>query len=350
MIVRFSTCRSSGQRLPPGLALIGLLALTAVSCSDSARPPTQEASEQRSTGDVNLAKFPLAIDRSAQYLAGLCDEQGRFTYRFQLASDEEDAGQYNVLRHAGAVYALAQYCQSTPDPPVHDAMLRAATFLRQQCISAVAGNSNLLAAWSEPAVTGRDEPRQAKLGGAGLALAALLSVEEVEPGFTPIDQLRGLGRFLVFMQKSDGSFYSKFFPESGRSDVWQSMYYPGEATLGLLMLYEKDPAPQWLHTATKALQDLARRGAGQKPTVPDQWYLLSVEHWLPLSDQPVRSCVARQYSAAHTSPLPRHDQRAAGTAKLSTDSRMLYTRGTQLPVRHTFGRTAGSPRRAAVGR
>ncbi len=280
------TARCSLIPLPdklPGICgtILGLLAIATVSCSDSAIPPRSDQAEQRISVDANLARLPSAIDSAARYLATNCDEQGRFTYRIQLDSDDEDGSQYNVLRHAGAVYALAQYCQGRPDPQVRTAMLRAATFLRRQCIAPVAGNPNLLAVWSEPAITGKDEPRQAKLGGAGLALVALLSVEQIEPDFTPLDELRGLGRFLVFMQKSDGSFYSKFFPESGRSDAWQSMYYPGEATLGLLMLHEHDPAPQWWHTSTKALQDLARRGAEQKPTLPDQWFLLSVERWWP---------------------------------------------------------------------
>lgn len=133
------------------------------------------------------------------------------------------------------------------------------------------------------------------MGGAALALVALLSVERVQPDSTPRDELKALGRFLVFMQKPDGSFYCKYYPTTGRSDLWQSMYYPGEAALGLLMLHQQDPAPQWLHTATKALQSLARRGAEEQPTLPDQWYLLSVESWLAQcgsdADPAIRSAI-----------------------------------------------------------
>ena len=137
----------------------------------------------------------------------------------------------------------------------------------------MAGNQQMLAAWLAPELAGNDEPRQAKLGGTGLALVALLNVEQVAPGSLPLDELRALGRFIIFMQKSDGTFYSKFFPDSGRSDVWQSDYYPGEARLALLMLYAHDPAPQWLRTAAKALDGMVRRGCGQpadvsRPVVP----------------------------------------------------------------------------------
>ena len=78
------------------------------------------------------------------------------------------------------------------------------------------------------------------------------------------------------MQKSDGRFYSKYFPDTGRSDAWQSDYYPGEAALGLLMLHATI-RPQWLQTAVKALNSLAESGAATRPTFPDQWFLLATE-------------------------------------------------------------------------
>jgi hypothetical protein len=240
----------------------------------------------------------VAIDRSARYLAALCDEQGRFTYRTHLDPAVALPPAYNVLRHAGAVYALAQYCQRSPDAEVQAAMQRGADFLRRKCVGPVADHPNLLAVWSDPDVTGDAPPRQAKLGGAGLALVALLNAERVAPGSTPLDQLRALGRFLIFMQKGDGSFYSKYFPDSGRSDAWQSDYYPGEAALGLLLLYERDPALPWLRAAAQALDQLAQRGTREPATFPDQWFLLAAERlWVNAAETPVP--VNRELLLAH---------------------------------------------------
>ena len=98
----------------------------------------------------------------------------------------------------------------------------------------------MLAVWSEPEVNRSGKPLQAKLGGTGLGLVALLSLENIQPGFTPLADLQALGRFTVYMQKEDGSFYSKYIPSAGgRWDEWQSLFYPGEAALGLLMLYQR---------------------------------------------------------------------------------------------------------------
>jgi hypothetical protein len=262
-------------RLTPCLALL----LLAAGCH--AEPPktrTVEGGAVPVAGDPNRKALTDAIDRSARYLAGACGPDGKFTYRINLDPDIAVDPQYNVLRHAGAVYALAQYNRTCRDDVAKDAMLRAAQFLWDECTAPVAGNPNVLAMWSEPELVSNDR-RQAKLGGTGLGLAALLAVQEVEPGFKSIDELRQLGRFLIFMQKSDGSFYSKYFLDTGRSDLWQSMYYPGEAALGLIMLYEWDRSEQWLRAVNKALDNLARQGAGQRPTVPDQWYLLAVRRW-----------------------------------------------------------------------
>jgi hypothetical protein len=260
--------------------LLLLVALCGASCRE--QPSVPAAGTQAPAASAGSSTVAAALDRSAQYLAGLCDERGQFTYRVHLDPNVAVPPAYNELRHAGAVYALAQYCQRTPDPAVHDAMLRGARFLRQELLAPVPGNQRMLAAWLAPELADESAPRQAKLGGAGLALVALLTVEQVAPGSTPLEELRGLGRFIIFMQKSDGTFYSKFVPDAGRSDIWDSDYYPGEAALGLILLYAQDPARQWLETAAKALDGIVQRGAATRPTFPDQWFLLAAAQMLRL--------------------------------------------------------------------
>ncbi len=226
----------------------------------------------RNPDDLTPAQVTAAIDRSAAYLSRVCDADGRFTYRVDLDPAITPESRYNILRHAGAIYALAQEHDRSQTGDVKHALLRAGSYLKQT-IQPVAGNRHMQAVWSLPELNETATPRQAKLGGTGLGLIALLSLERVEPGFTPMDDLRCLGRFLLFMQKADGSFYSKFYPDDGgRNDQWASMYYPGEAALALLMLYERDPQPQWLGGAAKALGHLARTGQQHPKTLPDQWF------------------------------------------------------------------------------
>jgi hypothetical protein len=193
---------------------------------------------------------------------------------------------YNWLRHAGTIYALALYDQAYPQASTRSTLDRAAEFLKESAIAPVPGKPDLLAVWSHPEITRNNKPLQAKLGGTGLGLVALLSVEKRRPGTTPMDYLRKMGNFLRFMQKKDGGFYSKYIPEKGgRDDSWTSLYYPGEAALGLMMLYERDPASIWLQAAADSIAYLARKRAGQQHVEADHWALLATARLLPLYDR-----------------------------------------------------------------
>ena len=191
-----------------------------------------------------------------------------------------------MLRHAGSIYALGMYSNQFPDEITQLAMQRAARFLKDRTIQPLPGRPDLLAVWSDPRIILRARPFEAKLGGTGLGLVALLSMEKIKPETTPIEDLRRMGNFLRYMQKEDGSFYSKFIPsEGGRSDRWKSLYYPGEAALGLLMLNERDPSAAWLNAAADAIAHLARIRAGKSEVEADHWALLATAKLLPIYDR-----------------------------------------------------------------
>ncbi len=226
-----------------------------------------------------------AIARSGSYLARNCDVDGKFVYRINLNPDVVVNPGYNMLRHAGTMYALAMYEQFSPNSENRNTLKRAAGFL-QQTIRPLPESPNLSAVWSIPEMTGSNNPVQLKLGGTGLGLVALLSVEQLIPGTISREDVRQLGQFLVFMQKEDGSFYSKYYPYGkGRDDSWTSLYYPGEVALGLLLLYEYDPDPLWLHTAIDTIRYLARTRAGQILVEADHWILLATAKLLEFMDE-----------------------------------------------------------------
>ncbi len=69
----------------------------------------------------------------------------------------------------------------------------------------------------------------------------------------------------------------------GRSDEIESLYYPGEAALGLLWLYEKDRSNIWLESAVKALAYLARSRKSSMYIPDDNWALLATAKLLSLA-------------------------------------------------------------------
>jgi hypothetical protein len=107
-------------------------------------------------------------------------------------------------------------------------------------------------------------------------LAGLLGLENVSPRATAPEDLRALGRFLLFLQRDDGSFRSKYYPRDGGTfAAWGSLYYPGEAALALFLLAERDPSGPWRAAGEKALAYLADSRAGAKDVPPDNWALIA---------------------------------------------------------------------------
>jgi hypothetical protein len=229
-----------------------------------------------SAEDPDISRLHVAAD----YLHRAITPSGRFIYERHLdsASSPGGNGRYNLLRHAGSLFALADYhTEFPPDPDQSERLRQAARYLVDCCIDRVPEAAGAMALWSRPEVIGRPtRPLQAKLGGTGLGLVALLSVDDVVPGVTDLALWRSLGEFLVFMQNSDGGFVSKYIPARGGKDrSWVSLYYPGEAALGLVMLYERDGDGRWLEAAMDALRYLARERERASSPPADHWALMA---------------------------------------------------------------------------
>ncbi|MFQ5733019.1 MAG: hypothetical protein ACE5KM_13845 [Planctomycetaceae bacterium] len=244
-----------------------------------------------------------AIHLSAAYLRTSVGDDGRFVYRVNLDPHSKPPRRYNMLRHAGAIYALAEYQRRNPSEKTQVALHKAIGYLRTS-FAPVTGPSPMLAVWSDSTINGLDAPRQCKLGAAGLALIALCTTEDVLPGSTELDELRSLGRFLLFMQNADGSYTSKYVPSTGgRDDRWRSLYYPGEAALGLIRLYERDPSPEWLRSAARALAYLARVRKGRRQVPADHWALLATARLLPLCGRSRTEDVDRDALEEHAAQI-----------------------------------------------
>jgi hypothetical protein len=261
-----------GLRPPPYLPFFCLILLLATAAASTERERLQQ-------------RAALAAD----YLIRAIEPDGRFVYRRDAVSGQIDRRRYNLLRHAGTLYALVDhYSEFPPGDKQRAALARAAGFLRDCCIAPVAGEPELLALWSWPELTGDTRPLRAKLGGAGLALLALARLEALLPDATPPATLRGLGEFIRFMQRPDGGFHSLYIPErGGRQDDWISLYYPGEAALGLLALYRMDDDPRWRSAALDALRYLARERAGRERVPADHWALLATAELLRPDARPL---------------------------------------------------------------
>jgi hypothetical protein len=172
-----------------------------------------------------------------------------------------------------------------PSEEIKNTIKNAIKKLRKN-VGEVTEKGDACAVWSDPSEpwSGRGSGlRQAKLGGAGLALIAMCSAKQICPESVDVDEMKNIGRFIVALQKRSGEFYSKYIEGKGVDSRFVSLYYPGEAMLGLMMLYKIDPDSLWLHSVTMGMTYLANIREGRVKVPVDHWALLAtrsmIENW-----------------------------------------------------------------------
>ena len=178
------------------------------------------------------------------------------------------------------MYALGMAYKAHPSPPVAEALARSAVYLQGQYLAPVP-ETDELAVWSQPKPRGEI----AQLGASGLGLVALTAARDAGATSVSLPELQAIGRFVLSLQGPDGHFTHRYSRSSGLLGPWESLYYPGEAALGLIRLYQVDGSPQWLAAAVKALSYLAASRAGSDRVPPDHWSLIATAELLPLCAQ-----------------------------------------------------------------
>lgn len=203
-------------------------------------------------------------------------KNGRFEYILNPDGNSGNNDIYNVVRHAGVVYALAIYGQHTGDDQFSGVLQKASQYLWDINIKTV-DNTGHLAVWSVPGENFYiDSFGKAKLGSTGLALSGMIVEERISGVALPLDKLQKLGEFLLYMQLEDGSFYSSYHEKAGRVEPKKYQYYPGEAALGLCALYERDPQAKWLEGAIKAVSLSANNLEEMEQKAIDHWDLIAI--------------------------------------------------------------------------
>ena len=205
-----------------------------------------------------------------QYLVRATGPDGRFAYSYRPVTDKV-AKSYNILRHAGTIYAMMEAYEVTGDSAVRAAAERAIDYLKLHIKPA-------------PKTLGKGvcvvDNDQTKLGGNGLALLALCKHMQVTGDRGHLDLARQLAVWILSVQADSGEFqvhimhYSRAYASPARS-----AYYPGEAILALLRLHALDPDGGWIDAAERAARWIAEVRDIDVPTAKlfhDQWILYSL--------------------------------------------------------------------------
>ncbi|HEY1810894.1 MAG TPA: hypothetical protein VGG74_00970 [Kofleriaceae bacterium] len=248
-----------------------LVAIALVACASSElRPSPPPARPARAE-----TRLDVAIRTAAEKLRSLAQPDGSFLYEYRVR-DGREIGGYNIVRHAGAIYALAMYEHVSPDARTRDVIARASHYLLD-AVKPLASPAGTSAVFSMPSPGELDD--DAVLGGTALGVVALISADSLAPESIPAATLRALGNFIVYMQRADGSFFSTYTPGEGVTNRFDSLYYPGEAILALARLaaWDKTHDPRWHDAAMRGIRFLATSRAKATDLPSDNWALVATE-------------------------------------------------------------------------
>ncbi len=206
-----------------------------------------------------------SVRAAGDYLRRATGDDGAFLYSYLAQVDRaEDA--YNMVRHAGTVYAMLRLWEVTRDPELLAAAERAIGYLLRyvEPYRPPSAGASVLAYHGK-----------IKLGGVALATLALIEHMVATGSRAHLEVAQRLCRYMALSQLSSGAFVHSREHPGGRARDFTSRYYPGEAVLALTRMHTLDGDETWL--------DVAERGARYLIEVRDSGVPtgeLDHDHWL----------------------------------------------------------------------
>lgn len=199
---------------------------------------------------------------AGDFLCNLIKPDNTFYYEGDVGRDKYN-NRYNLLRHAGTCYSLYQLYRATGESRYRLDTNRAWQWLLRQMRYDTDDQGNTCAFPLEG--------KKVKLGGAGLTLIALSERLHIEHNDADLTLGRQLANHIMRSQKKDGSFDSYYAYKKKKASRRRSIYYPGEAMLGLMRFYAHDPDQRYVDTVAKAADYL----------IHERWKILGIELNVP---------------------------------------------------------------------
>ena len=246
--------------------------------------------------DPDRASLIVSARSGGNYLLRMHKPDGSFHYSYNALDNRSSRRSYNILRHAGATLSLFELYGVTRDSRYLEAARRAVEFLKTRFRASDKRGLYVL-----------DNDGKAKLGANGLALQALVRQMALDPPSADVESARRLANHIVNMQARDGSFRSYHPVRGDEPNGSVSLYYPGEAILGLVQLHAVNGDRRFLLAARRGADYLVAFQRRSDSLPPDAWLMQALEvllktgrnrnyvsHVLALAD----AMMAEQYTEA----------------------------------------------------
>jgi hypothetical protein len=216
---------------------------------------------------IDREQLRASARAGGDFLVRILRDDGSFIYELDPWRKTQSRTAYNVVRHAGTAAALFEVAAATGDDHFTQAGVRAMRHL---------------AGWYRPGARDGltyvlDKDGKGKLGAAGLALLALSRKLELAPEAADREAALGIGRQIMAMQQPDGAFDS-YLPILGTEAQGSvSLYYPGEAMLGLARVARLGIGEGFMAAAHRGADFLIASRQGKDRLPPDAWLMQALD-------------------------------------------------------------------------
>jgi hypothetical protein len=212
--------------------------------------------------EINAETLRASAVGAGRYLARAVGSDGKFRYEVDGATGEE-SGDYNLPRHAGATWYLAEVAAFSGDRTMKAAARRAARYLVEH---------HLLDCGARRCIATAE---RADLGSSALALLGFTKLVDSGVGPEFREEVALLAEFLRSQQRPDGEFQHLYDRAEKHPVDVQLLYYTGEAAFALSRAYHVTNDIHDLAAAKQALRHLVK---------PPPWYIgwryyWGAEHW-----------------------------------------------------------------------
>jgi hypothetical protein len=212
------------------------------------------------------SKHEYAAKIAGDYLERICLKDGTFLYEIDALSGEE-IPDYNMVRHAGAIYGMLELYERNKDPKLLKAAERAIGHLLYM---------------SEPhpeypEMLCLHNLEGVHIGGNAVAILALTQYQRATGDKKYLAQAQAYGNYLLHTQDEKGNFrpHRAKLPDFRPATNYDCPYYPGEAIYALARLYQADSDAKWLKSAEEGAKWVIHIRDANKV-----WNKLDHDHWL----------------------------------------------------------------------
>ncbi len=297
-----------------------------------------------------------AVRAGADYLARSIDAHGVFAYVYDPSRDEVEEAGYDLLRHAGAIYALMEAYEELHVPEWKTQAEAAIGYLKSRIVRSPDGSYFSSA---------QDEEQQ-KVGASGIGLVALAQYEKATGGRSELPTMRELARFIVHQQYPDGHYRDN--ADVQREDAGavglpkEVTYYAGEAVLGLVRMHAVDTSgarDEWLASARKGADYLVHVRDAQDDLahqIQDHWlsyalydlYALSRDMAYAAHAQKIADAIVLGEKAFEAAPYPDYKGAFYGEGESAPTSTRLEALASTIELARFLGRDEAPLRPVAM--